>query len=91
MQLSVGEDIDLWQKRAVWSLERVRKEEAKNESTETSKSTHEDEQPEPTGASGDASHVEDTEGKEFCRRLAELVAKVEDHHTLGSFLLCVPG
>lgn len=91
MEFSVGEDLDLWQERAVWSLERVWKEEAEDESTETGESTHEDKQPEPTGASGDASHVEDTKGKEFCRRLAKLVAKVEDHHTLGSFLLGVPG
>lgn len=91
MEFPVGEDLDLWQERAVWSLERVRKEEAQNESTETGESTHEDKQPEPTGAPGNASHVEDTEGKEFCRCLAELVAKVEDHDTLGSFLLGVPG
>lgn len=91
MQLSVGEDLDLWQECAVWSLERVRKEEAKNESTETGESTHKHKQPEPTSTPGNTSHVEDTEGKEFCRGLAELVAKVEDHHALSSFLLGVPG
>ena len=91
MQLSVGEDLDLWQERAVWPLERIRKEEAKNESTQTGESTHEHKQPEPTGASGNASHMKDTEGKEFCRGLAKLVAKVEDHHTLSSLLLGVPG
>lgn len=91
MEFSVGEDLDLWQERAVRSLKRVRKEEAKDKSTETGESTHEDKQPEPTGAPGNASHVEDTEGKEFCRCLAELVAKVEDHYTLSSFFFGVPG
>jgi len=91
MQLSLGKDVNLRQESAVWSLKRVREEEAKNESTETGKTTHEHEQPEPTGASGNTSHVEDTEGEKFGRCLAELVAKVEYHHTLSSLFLSVPG
>lgn len=66
MQLSVGEDLDFRQERAMWSLERIREEKAENKPTETGESSHEHKQPEPTGASGNASHVEDTEGKEFC-------------------------
>ena len=91
MQLSVGEDLDLWQERAVWSIERVREEEAENESTKTGESAHKHEQPEPASTSSNSSHVEDTVCKEFCRCLAKLVAEVKDHHTLRGFLLGVPG
>jgi len=71
--------------------ERIRQEESEDEAANDSEAAHESEQPEPAGLATDTTHVEDTEGKQLCRRLAELIAKVKDHDTLGGLVSRVPG
>jgi len=91
VKLPIGEDPNIWQERTPRFLEGVRQEEAQDESTKDGEPSHEHKQPEPARSTGNASHVKNPVGKEFRRCLTELVAKVEDHHTLGSLLLGVPG
>ena len=60
VDLTLGEDVHLGQKRAVGFLEGIREEQAEDEATEDGESSHERKQPEPTRLTADATHVQDT-------------------------------
>ncbi len=60
VEFSCIEDIDLGKESAVRILEGIREEETEDETRGTGKSTHENEQPEPSRLSRNTAHVEDT-------------------------------
>ena len=72
-------------------LEGVGQEEAQDKATKNGERTHEREEPEPARLASDAAHVKNSVGQEFGRGLAELVAEVEDHDTLGCLCAGIPG
>ncbi len=90
VQLSVGEKPDAGQEGGARILERVWQAEAVDEAAEDGERPHEHEQPEPPGLAADAAHVQDAVREQLRRRLAELVAKVEDHHALGRLRARIP-
>lgn len=65
MQFPLREEADFRQERAPRVLERVREQESEDKTTRHRKGAHERKQPEPTGFTTDASHVEDSVGEEF--------------------------
>lgn len=70
---------------------RVWEEEAKDETAETGKATHEYEQPEPSRPATYTAHVENTICEKFGRSLTTLVAKVEYHDYFGCLFSRIPG
>jgi len=91
VNLTRREQCSLGQEGRARVAERIREEEAEDETTETGEATHEHEQPKPTGPASDTTHVEDAKSEELSRSLAELIAKVEDHDTFRRFLASIPG
>lgn len=91
MQFPLGEPVDLGKESTVGVPERIRETETKDESTGDSESSHQGEQPEPSGFTADTPHVEDSVGQEFGRSLTELVSEIKEHDSFGSFRSSVPG
>ena len=90
VDLAIIEDLDAGEEGTVRVPEGIWEEETKDQTGCTGEDTHENEEPEPSWLSSDTSHVENTIGEKFGRSLTELVAKVEEHDTLGSLGSCVP-
>lgn len=74
----------------MWVPEGVGQAQAEDKARCDGESAHEYEQPEPTRFAAHTVHVQDTKGEQFCGSLTELIPKVEDHDTFGSFFASVP-
>ena len=90
MDFPVSEHLPLRQKGRVRPLERVGETKSQHEAADDGEPAHEHEQPKPSSLPTDTAHVQDTVGEEFGRRLAELVAEVEDHDAFGCLRAGVP-
>lgn len=90
VHLPIVEDANSWQEAAVRVAERVWEEEAEDETAGNGEGAHDCKEPEPARLAAHAAHVEDTVCEQLGGGLAELVAEVEDHNTLGGFGARVP-
>ena len=89
-QFSLREYSSTTEERAVWILERVRKEESQDDAADDGEYAHDDKQPEPTSFTPNSTHVQNPIRQQFRRGLAKLVAEVEEHNSFRGLRARVP-